>query len=267
LTAFGLKMSLSALKNPEESKKLQADLLQKLNGVEFGSMASAVRFRDEPASAVQVVGVTKAHPIEKFKEFSRASVEAMGDLEFSGFRQTSTLVQDAETYGDLKGDLITVQQEYDDQADPTGVSRKLQDFLFGKDGMQTRAVYFSDSYAATIGGGQAAMKNLLDALKSGKANSVAADRKKLLEKANFLMLMDLPGCIAKMAKAASKVPDFKLPINDQMIDALNLRPSYVGLAIGSDKNFLHNQLRVPASQVIGMTKLVVLIGGVARGGL
>jgi hypothetical protein len=260
-------MSLAALKDPQNSEKLQAELMQKLEGVKFGAMAAAVRFGDEPGSMIQALSVIKAAPTEKLIDFARSSLKAMGELEFQGFRQTSTIQPDAETYGDLKADLTTIQQEYDEDADPTGISRKLQDFMFGKEGMQTRTVYLPDSYATSVGGGQAAMKDLLASLKSGKENSVSPDRKKLLKTANVLVLIDVPGSVGKLVKAASKVEDFKIPVNEQMIDALNLQPSYLGIAIGSEKNFLHNQLRVPASQVIGLTKLVVLFSGVARGGL
>lgn len=263
LTRFGLKMSLSMLEDNSEAKQLD-QLMSQLDGVEFGSIVASLNIADTATGMLVASGIAEVNPAEKFKEFSRSMLAALGQMKTPGFKQDTEIQKDAETYDAHKGDVVTVKQEFSEELDPTGMQARIQQMMFGEQGMQSRLVYLNDKYASTLGGGQAAMAALLSDLNSSKSNGLKKPRADLMEKVNLLVFLDLPGLVARGLKAASHVEGIPLQINAEMIDSLNLPASFISYAAAAEPNQIRIQTRVPAEQLVGMAKLVMLIASSGR---
>lgn len=263
LTRFGLKMSLSMLEDDSETKQLD-QLMSQLDGVEFGSIVASLNIADAASGMLLGSGIAEVKPVEKFREFSRSMLAALGQMKTPGFKQETDIQKDAETYGAHKGDVVTVKQEFSEELDPTGMQTRLQQIMFGEHGMQSRFVYLDDKYASTLGGGQQAMTALLSDLSSSRSNGLKKQRAELMEKVNLLVFLDLPGLIAKGLKAASHVEGLPLQISAEMIDSLNLPASFISYAAAAEPNQVRIQTRVPVEQMVGVAKLAMLIASSGR---
>lgn len=258
LTRFGLKMSLSMLEDDSETKQLD-QLMSQLDGVEFGSIVASLNIADAASGMLLGSGIAEVKPVEKFREFSRSMLAALGQMKTPGFKQETDIQKDAETYDAHKGDVVTVKQEFSEELDPTGMQTRLQQIMFGEHGMQSRFVYLDDKYASTVGGGQQAMAALLSDLSSSRSNGLKKQRAELMENVNLLVFLDLPGLIAKGLKAASHVEGLPLQISAEMIDSLNLPASFISYAAAAESNQVRIQTRVPVEQMVGVAKLAMLI--------
>jgi len=258
---FGMMNDKSLSEKIEQSLKL-------LDPVTYGATVASLAISQTSESPFQAVMIVNASPIDDVRKFSRTVAEAVGTLENNSISQTSSLKVDAETYGSHQVDLVEVKQEIKPDA-PTGeLQRKLHNLMFGGDTMQTRTAYLDKQYVSTVGGGQKPMKDFLAGLESGKSSSLKKFREPLMKEANFLMFMDLPRFSGDfLSLAAERMEGFPIPLNAQMISSLNLKPSYVGIAVGSTPNTARLELRLPVEQIIGVSKIGVLIGTTMRGGL
>ncbi|WP_437225596.1 hypothetical protein SH661x_004139 [Planctomicrobium sp. SH661] len=267
LTKFGLKMSLAMSDDAEAVEKLEEQLTE-LDNVEFGPGVAAIKVQGSKDGMLQMSSIFEAKPVDVVRKFMRSVVNLAGSMKTEMFQQTSTLQEDAETYGNFKGDIITVKQEFNEDADPSGIQEKIQTLMFGTEGMQSRTVYLEGEYATTFGGGEKAMKDLLKLVESSKSNAALEKyRANVMKEANLFTFLDLSGLAANALRAVSAVEEFGSPISSQMIDSLNLKTTYISMAVGSEENVLKSELRLPIDQIIGLTKLGVLVGSGARGGL
>lgn len=266
MTRMGLKMTTSMISDKAALEKIEQHE-HDLDAVTFGPVVAAVNVVDDPAGVLRASSVFAAEPIDKVREFTRALVQATSNIHNETFSQTSTLQTDAETYGEFKADIVTTKQEFKEEVDPSGLQQKMQQFMFGADGLQARTIYMKGQYATTLGGGEKSMQALLQGLESSNSNSIAKYREAAMKEANLLVFLDLSGFVGNILRAASRIENFPLPINGQMIDALNLKSSYISMAGGSEPNIIKTEIRLPVDQIIGMTKLGVLIGSGMRNGL
>lgn len=255
---WSLELSAGMFQEPATAEAF-SELLQQIDELEFGSMVASVHVGDIDSGLLQVAGIAEAGPLEKVREFTRQSSRALGGIEVDGFKQEVSVQENAEMHGDHSADIVTVKQTHNEASDPFGIQNRVQEALFGPDGMQTRLIYLEDKYLSTLGGGAQAMQNLLASKESGAgAADLAKYRAEFMEQTNLLALIDIPNLVAQGLRAASRIEDLDLHITDQMVDSLDLSRSYLGFAIGAEANGLRCRTRIPAEQMVGIAKLGVL---------
>lgn len=263
----GMKMSLAAVKDPSVTEKVEKSLAL-LEPVTYGPVVASLSVSPTSMSPFQAVAIASASPMKDVRDFNREVTKSMGLIENEIFKQTSTLKPDAETYGAHHADLLEIRQEIKPDAPAAELQQKIHKLMFGENGMQTRTVYLEKEYVTTTGGGEKLMQDFLAGFDSPKSKLLQKSRESLMKEANFLLLMDLPRFLGDVLSTASQnVEGFPIPINAQMINSLNLKPSYIGLATGSSSNTAQFELHLPVDQIVGISKLGVLIGTSVRGGL
>ncbi|OAI54869.1 hypothetical protein AYO47_09785 [Planctomyces sp. SCGC AG-212-M04] len=184
--------------------------------------------------------------------------KGMGKIEANGLKQESKIEQDAESYGSAKADIVTVKQEFDDAADPTGQARQMQAMMFGPNGIQSRVVYQKDKFITTMGGGKEAMTEALKSVDgSAKSEAVGQYRKGLIESPNLLFLVDVPGLAVQGMRVASAIPGVPLQINAAMLDSLKFDKSYMGFSAAAEKDAVRSKSRVPVEQLRSLFSLVM----------
>lgn len=264
LIEWGMRVTAGMIEDKAASDNIQA-ATKKLETVTFGGMVGALDIADSTNGAFRSYSLMTAEPINVVKSVFREIAGAMPTISNSLYTQSFKFQIDAETYGDEKADVTTVVQEFNEEADPLGMQKMLQNVMFGESGMDSRTLYRKDSYVQTVGGGEKAMRDFLKAIDGTRTNSLEKAREGLMPKANLYQFVDLAGLIAKGLRVASQLEGFPLPLNKPMIDSLGLQPSYIGMAGGSEANRVNLELRIPVEQIVGVAKLGVMIGTAAQG--
>ncbi len=254
---WSMDMSASMLKDDAAREKLKV-AMEKFNGIDFGSMVVGINIGSLKGGLVRVSGVAEASPIDAARTAMREVTQLSSNMEFPGFKQEADIQIDAETYGDNKADLVKIKQEYEEGSDQAELQKKMQEIMFGEAGMETRVLYMKDAYLTTMGGGKEAMTTLVARQDSSRSNGVDGVRQLMLEKANFIGMFDLASMVAQGTKAASSVEGFPLPVDEQMIDNLNIAPSYIGASVASEPNSVRARCNVPVIQMQSIGKIAAL---------
>lgn len=256
---WGTELSLSMVQG-EESKRKMTEAMKPLDSITFGPVVSAIEIGKGGDSGMFIVSaIGEVQPMDTYKSFAREASRLMGTLEFQGFKQETSVEADAEEFGDVKGDIVTTRQEYDEALDPTGMQEKMQALMFGTGGMQTRTVYLKDRYLSTVGGGTDQMRKLVDRVNGTATTALPVYEPPLQEQRNLLAYLDLPTMFAKGLGVAAESGALPIPIDENMIGNLNLKPSYIGFAIGTEAGSVRCETRIPAEQFSGLAKIGVLL--------
>lgn len=243
-----------------------AKVSEGLDEIELPEMTASMNVGDAKTGLVQVAGIAEAKPAAKYREYMRGTLEAMNDIELPGMTQKSSVAKDAESYGDLKADVVTITQEIDPDQPGAAMQMQMQQALFGTEGIQSRIVYLDDEYLTIMGGGQPAAKDFIENYQAGRTNGTDKSREGLMDKSNVVVLFDLANTIAKGLKFATQLEGIPvIPIDPQMIDNLFLTSSYAGVAIAVEENSVRCRTQVPVAQMQNVGKVVMMLAPLAAG--
>ncbi|MDA0283319.1 MAG: hypothetical protein O3B86_08180, partial [Planctomycetota bacterium] len=218
LMDWGMSFAAKMFENNDETTKKFEQMLASLKDVEFGEMAWGFSLVDGDADAGLIRGYSISHakPAAKMREIAREMGTAY-KMDIPGLKQEITVKVDAESYGGLSADLITLKQTFDDEANPAAAMQNMfQEVLYGRNGMVQRLVVKEDDVMIqTIGGTGDTMKEALAAYDTtagtGKSDNQES-RSGLLEDANFVGLVDLPNLAIIGVRAALATGKLPLPI-------------------------------------------------------
>ncbi len=270
ITKWGITLSQAMLPEDDEKREALKKLLDGFTTVVFDDSYMTFNLGDLEGGPIRSTVVTEVDPIDKMRELTRSGAESLAGIKFGGVSQQIALEIDAEKFGEFSADILTMQPEFDEESDPLGMSKKMMETMYGPDGIKQRTVYLDDKLVQTTGGGRAEMTRALMSLKkrttsrtgrssrSAKKSPVETVRGKLTEKANFLILADVPQLIAKALKLAieSGAP---IPIDETTIDGFNLTPSYLGFSLSTEPGGIRAKTFIPLEQVISLYELRTLV--------
>jgi len=262
-----MKLNMMLLQDGDQTKQLN-EMTELMQPIHFGPLIASLTVSKTDPSPFHAITLFQASPIDAVRRMNREVVKKTETIETETLKQTSTLKPDAETYGEFKADLVEIKQEFKTDTPAGEMQMKFQKMMGGNDAMISRVLYLKDEYITCMGGGEKRVHELLKRLNSTKTNQLVKARKPLMKTANLLLFLDLARFFGDtLSVAATHIDEFPLPINSQMIDTLNLKPSYLSMAAGSDANTAQFEMRLPIEQILGITKLSILIGTSVRGGL
>ncbi len=265
LVKWGLNLATSFAEgtkdSDDENLKKVAELIEKFKGVmdefddvELGSAGWAFDLKQGDAGILQAYTVSEAKPAEKMREVTQ-KMSGLGQLQLPGMTQEIKVEPAAEKYGDVSADVIRVKQEFTEEADPLGIQKEMQKLLYGEEGMVQRVVIKDNHVIQTLGGDQEAMKELLAAFDApADATTLSASKKArngLLEKANFVGLIDLPSLAVTGLSIAGKTGQLPIPVPLDGIENVKVQPSYVGFAVGTEPQGLRCRTQISAGTVRG----------------
>ena len=271
LTEWAMKFTMAMFPQEGEDAKKIKEAVAELTKLEIGSVLMSFGLGDLKSGAIRTAAVTEEKPADKVRELTRKMSIAMAKMSFGGVKQEVELKADAEKYGQHSADIMTVKQKFSPELDPTGMQQKIVDVMYGPEGMTTRIVYLPDMVLQTMGGGKEAMTELLDALEDGGSGSSRSPRgihrttrSQLLEKANVLVLVDLPGLVADAVSLVLKDGQIPIPIDAESLKDLKLKRSYLGFALATEPQGVRMLTRIPIGQVQGFAKLFSVFQGLAK---
>lgn len=242
---WGMSFSLSML-GGDEAEQLE-ELVEGMSELGFGVMSGCASL---PSDGQTVRGVTQVEldDVEGYRQLIRDFNEAIGDVDLGVLQQTTTVEEDAETYGDYTADVVTVTQEF--QGPGSAEQQRMNDYMFGEDGMVTRMVFDDEAVLSTIGGGPELMEAAIEAYDSGEQD-LSAWTEGAIEDPTLVVLLDLPVLVRQMIHMVSEAGP-PSPIPPQIItavDEMELETSYITLSTGSEENSSLGRISVPAAQV------------------
>jgi hypothetical protein len=254
LMEWGMTMSLQM--TGDDSEQLEA-MIGRVSEMGFGVMSGCFSL---PDGDLPLRGVTSVEvdDVEGYRELTQDVQEAFGEIEIAGLHQTTTVEEEAETYGDYTADVVTVVQEFDG---PAGAQQeRINEYMFGEDGMVTRMIYDDELVLSTIGGGPELMEAAIEAYESGEGDlSEWSDG--AIENPTFLVLFDFPAFTRQMLHTVSAALGDTFPLPPPILDAadeMELETSYITISAGSEGNSSLVRVSVPAAQVRPLMMFVYL---------
>ena len=259
LMEWSWSVNAMMLGGDEEKKRQFEESVKAWKQVEFGEMAGSFSVGSANTGLIQYTAIAEASPINKLRETMYEMTKLMGTMDLYGIKQEMKIQPNAETIGSRQVDLMTFKQEFPAELDPTGMQAKMQEMMFGPDGIATRITYLEDAYVMSMGGGRETMETLLNSYDTSANADLAQHRRGLIAEPNILVLLDLPGIAVRAATALADMPEFPLPIDAEALSAVPLETSYVGYSLACEPNSLRVRVAVPVEQLRGVAAFVAFV--------
>jgi hypothetical protein len=259
LMKWGMEFSLKmAAEGDTEKENQMKKLMAEYEKVKFEGFAAAFRLGNAKQGAIRATTVMKVDDAQKARDISKEAAKLMGDYNFGGMKMKMTHQPEAETYGDLKADVVRIQYEFPEQNNPAAaIQSKMNELLYGPEGMVTRTLYMKDRVVQTIGGDKVDVQASLDAQAGknaiGKEAAFQATRAKLLPQANFIGLLDLPGTLASAMGLAIEA-GAPVPLNENDLKDIRGEASYLGISVSLEGGGIKAKTVVPVQQMQGVAK-------------
>lgn len=266
---WGMKFSLQMFAEGDTEKETQMKkLMAEYEKIEFQAMAMAFGLGNPKQGAVRMATIMEVDQPEKVRKLSEEVSKIMSEYNVGGMKMKMTYKPAAETYGDLKADVTRVKYKIDPQQNPFHqMQSKMNEILYGPEGMVTRTIYLKDRMVQSIGGGKAEAQAILDALDGknavGGQASYQAARKQLLPQANIIGLLDLPAAIAGGMELAIQ-SGTAVPFTENDAKTIRGESSFLGFSVATEKNGLRAKTIVPLKQMQGVARFVRKIEEVER---
>jgi hypothetical protein len=254
LMDWGMQFTSQMFGENESLKSVVEEFQAGSKDLNWGPIVGSISLGPVEEGLVRSVQIAEVSPAARYKELARSITAKMGSIDLNGMKQTTTVEPDAERFGSQKADIVTVTQEFGENADPTGMQKKMQTMLFGPEGMKSYVVYQADKIIQSMGGGKEAMTAALKNLDS--STGTAADhRKGLIPNPNVLVLFDLAGLAVQGLRVASAIPGLPIPVTAEQLDELKFDRSFVGFSAAVDKNAIRVKSRIPVAQIQALASL------------
>lgn len=247
--------------NADVAKEMEA-VIDGISKLKFGTIASSFSLGSLDQGAIRGVTVTEVSEPNKMRELYQRMFKAMSKVQTGAIKQTYDYKPDAEKFGRSSADVVTVKTEGADANDPTfEMIDRLMKSIYGPEGMTTRSVYLRDRAIQTVGGGKDAMAA---ALAAQEQSSVAASsnkvvqqaRGRLSDKANVVVLFDLPGTVAKAITLVAESGLLPIPLDPAVMKGVDIKPSYLGFSLATEPQGVRVKTSIPVEQAQGVAKLV-----------
>ena len=260
LMKWSMEMSALLVQGDPASRKSMQELAAQYATLKFGDHLWSIGPDESGESLFQMTTVTEVTPVRRMKELARKTPDVMSKVKTPGVKQTMSLKVDAEKYGTLSGDILTLKQELDAEADPFGIVSKISETIYGPEGMVTRTVYTASKVVQTIGGGRAAMEGILKRVGFGDGSVVSNKlvrnvRTALDKEANLVVLVDIPSFVIDTLLLLSIDESIPIPFDTDAIAGLDVKKSYLGFSLAAESEGVRAQTHIPTAQLLNLIKL------------
>ncbi len=241
----------------DEQKALTLKALESLTEAEFGTLAAGGDLLPEEDVAMRYFSVAEIAPAQLIRDMMKSLGNGV-EYEVAGIEQQLTYEPDAEKIGDQSVDIYRLKQTIPDSLDPTGMQKKVNEKLYGPDGMVQRLLLKGDVMLQTMGGGLDAMKRLAES-SEWQDETLLSARARQHEKANVIVLVDLPNSVYKFAKLIIGTGTLPIPIQLEQIEGLELPASYSGFSLAMEENRLSTTTNISVESFQGFVLMAMYV--------
>lgn len=219
----------------------------------FGTMVMGGDLLPDEDAAMRYFALAEISPSSIVRDAFQIFGTGM-EYEVAGIRQKQTIEMAAETIDGQSVDIMRIEQTIAPEFDPTGLQKAINEKMYGPDGIAARIVVKENLLLQTMGGGPESMKQLMTAATWSDSKLLQA-RARQLEKANLLMLVDMPNMIQKFAKLILGSGAIPIPVKPELLDGLTISPSYAGFSVAVEKEQLHARTSIPLETFQGFVQI------------
>ena len=241
----------------DEQKALTLKALESLTEAEFGTLAAGGDLLPEEDVAMRYFSVAEIAPAQLIRDMMKSLGNGV-EYEVAGIEQQLTYEPDAEKIGDQSVDIYRLEQTIPDSLDPTGMQKKVNEKLYGPDGMVQRLLLKGDVMLQTMGGGLDAMKRLAES-SEWQDETLLSARARQHEQANVIVLVDLPNSVYKFAKLIIGTGTLPIPIQLEQIEGLELPASYSGFSLAMEENRLSTTTNISVESFQGFVLMAMYV--------
>lgn len=241
----------------DEQKALTLKALESLTEAEFGTLAAGGDLLPEEDVAMRYFSVAEIAPAQLIRDMMKSLGNGV-EYEVAGIEQQLTYEPDAEKIGDQSVDIYRLKQTIPDSLDPTGMQKKVNEKLYGPDGMVQRLLLKGDVMLQTMGGGLDAMKRLAES-SEWQDETLLSARARQHEQANVIVLVDLPNSVYKFAKLIIGTGTLPIPIQLEQIEGLELPASYSGFSLAMEENRLSTTTNISVESFQGFVLMAMYV--------
>ena len=263
LMDWASEMIEASIKDDEIKKKFMKSFAT-MREVQFGTIVAGGDIADDDDVAIRYFGVAEIEPASKVRDAFLDFGSAM-EFEIAGIKQSQSFDRDAEKIAGQAIDLYRFKQTIPPELDPTGLQKALNDRLYGADGMTQRLAFKDDILLQTMGGGQDSMKQLLAPTTWSDPKLLQA-RNRQPERANVLLLVDIPNMTLKFAKLMIGTGSLPSPIQAEQLDPLQLAPSYAGFSVAVEPQRINVRTTLPVETFQGFAQIATFVQGLMAAG-
>jgi hypothetical protein len=257
---WGMNLMMDMLDSSDEDRKAMADVLEESKQLEYGDYVAAFRIGSFDSGLMNMTVLSQVNNAARLRGVYEKIFKAMQNLGSNELLSQSIEFEgEAETIDGYKVDKMTVVQEFDETLDPTGLQRQMMQIMYGPEGAVTRIAYTENHVAQTTGGGKEQMEALLKSLKTpAAAEAFDRARQQLLPQANVVVMFDLAGIVGSALQAVIDSGTLPLPITEDQIDDLGLKPSFMGFSVSTGKSSIQAKHFIESEQIRGLYQIGVL---------
>jgi hypothetical protein len=241
----------------EEQKALTLKALESLKEAKFGTVSVGGDLLPEEETAMRTFSITEIAPAQQIRDMMKSMANGV-TYEVAGIEQKMTYEPDAEKIGDQSVDIYRFEQTIPDGLDPTGMQKKINEKMYGPDGMVQRLVVKEDVMLQTMGGGLDAMKQLVESAEWQDETLLSA-RGRQHEKANLIVLVDLPNSVYQFAQLIIGTGALPIPIQAEQIEGLELPVSYSGFSLAMEENRLSTTTNISVESFQGFVQMAMFL--------
>ena len=241
----------------DEQKALTLKALESLTEAEFGTLSAGGDLLPEEDVAMRYFSVAEIAPAQLIRDMMKSLGNGV-EYEVAGIEQQLTYEPNAEKIGDQTVDIYRLKQTIPDGLDPTGMQKKINEKLYGADGMVQRMLIKDDVMLQTMGGGLDAMKQLVES-PEWQDETLLNARARQHEKANVIVLVDLPNSGYKFAKLIVGTGALPIPIQPEQIEGLELPASYSGFSLAMEENRLSTTTNISVESFQGFVLMAMYV--------
>jgi hypothetical protein len=138
------------------------------------------------------------------------------------------------------------------------MQKKINEKLYGPDGMVQRLVVKENVMLQTMGGGLDGMKQLVESA-DWQDETLLSARGRQHDKANVIVLVDLPNSFYKFAKMIIRTGALPIPIQSEQIEGLELPTSYSGFSLAMEENRLSTTTNISVESFQGFVQMAIFL--------
>lgn len=244
---------LENLIDDADAKSKMGKAMDAMKKAKFGEMTGAVDMVPDEDVALRYLFISEVSPASMV----RSAMESMGsglEYETAGIKVKQTFEKGAEEIDGQPVDIFKTLQDYPEGLDPTGMQEAIQKKMYGEDGIVQRILMKDDRMYQTLGGDLSALKSLVSNSSTWKNKELLAARAGLHEKANMVVLGDLPNGIVDMILTVASTNALPIPLPTKQLESLEIPASYSGFSMVLEKNTLQTRSTIPVETIKGFIK-------------
>ncbi len=248
---------MSSMFKDKEQKEKATQSLAIMRKAKFGTIAGGGDLLPDEDAALRYFAMSEISPSSVVLDAFKAMGSGM-EYEIAGIVQKQSFEMNAEKIDGQSVNVFRMQQTMPPSLDPTGMQKAINEKMYGPDGIVQRIVVKDDVALQTMGGGTDSMKQLMTA-KNWSDPLLLEARARQHEKANLIMLVDVPNMVQKFATLILGLGVIPFPIQPEQLDGLEIAPSYSGFSLAVEKQRATARTCVPVETFQGFVQIGIFV--------